>query len=53
MIVTSPSLPVRFPSHYKWVNPAGNMVADNLMRDLSFEKVFEDVVPAENPMPAA
>jgi hypothetical protein len=29
------------------------MVADNLMRDLFFEKMFEDVVPAENPMPAA
>jgi ABC-type uncharacterized transport system auxiliary subunit len=53
MIVTSPSLQVRFSSHYKWVNPAGDMVADNLMRDLSIEKVFEDVVPAENPMPAA
>ena len=53
MIVSSPSLQVRFSSHYKWVNPAGNMVADNLMRDLSLEKVFEDVIPAGNPMPAA
>ena len=38
MIVTSPSLQVRFSSHYKWVNSAGNMVADNLMRDLSHWK---------------
>jgi ABC-type uncharacterized transport system auxiliary subunit len=53
MMTTSPSLQVRFSSHYKWVNPAGNMVADNLMRDLSLQKVFEDVVPAGNPMPAA
>jgi ABC-type uncharacterized transport system auxiliary subunit len=53
MIVTSPSLQVRFSSHYKWVNPAGDMVANNLMRDLSSGKVFENIVPAGNPMPAA
>src|SRR5208337_3964454 len=39
MIVTSPSRQIRFSSHYKWVSLAGNMVADNLMRDLSIEKV--------------
>ena len=52
-IVTSPSIQVRFHSHYKWVNTPGNMVAYNLMRDLSIERVFEDAAPAENPMPAA
>jgi ABC-type uncharacterized transport system auxiliary subunit len=53
MIVTFPSLKVRFHSHYKWVNTPGNMVAYNLMRDLSIERAFEHVAPAENPMPAA
>ncbi len=53
MIVTSPSLQVRFSSHYKWVNPAGNMLADNLMRDLSLGMVFENTVPMGDPMPAA
>ena len=53
MIVISPSLQVRFSSHYKWVSPAGNMIADNLMRDLSLGMVFENTVPVGNPMPAA
>lgn len=52
MVVLSPSLQVRFSSHYKWVNSAGNMVANNLMRDLSQAKVFESIVPATNPMAA-
>ena len=52
MIATSPSLQVRFSSHYKWVNPAADMLAGNLMRDLSLGKVFESIVPAGNPMPA-
>jgi len=53
MIMTSPSLQVRSSSHYKWVNPAGNMIADNLMRDLSLGMVFDDAAPVGNPMPAA
>ncbi|MGA2404769.1 MAG: ABC-type transport auxiliary lipoprotein family protein [Syntrophobacteraceae bacterium] len=53
MIVISPSLQVRFSSHYKWVNPAGNMIADNLMRDLSLGMVFENTVTTGDPMPAA
>jgi len=53
MIMTSPSLQVRSSSHYKWVNAAGNMIADNLMRDLSLGMVFADTVPVGNPMPAA
>ncbi|HYA39843.1 MAG TPA: ABC-type transport auxiliary lipoprotein family protein [Syntrophobacteraceae bacterium] len=52
MIATSPSLQVRFSPHYKWVSPVGDMVANNLMRDLSFGKIFEDVVPAGDPMAA-
>lgn len=52
MIVTSPSLQVRFSSHYKWINPAGDMVMNNLMRDLSLGKIFESVESAGNPMPA-
>jgi ABC-type uncharacterized transport system auxiliary subunit len=52
MVVTSPSLQVRFSSHYKWVSPAGDMVANNLMRDLSLGKVFENIVPAGNPISA-
>ncbi len=53
MIMVSPSHQVRSSSHYKWVNPAGNMVADNLMRDLSLGMVFDNTVPMGNPMPAA
>ncbi len=53
MVMISPSLQVRSSSHYKWVNPAGNMVADNLMRDLSLGMVFDNTVPMGNPMPAA
>ncbi len=53
MIMISPTLQVRSSSHYKWVDPAGNMIADNLMRDLSLGTVFEDTVPVGNPMPAA
>jgi ABC-type uncharacterized transport system auxiliary subunit len=52
MIATSPSLQVLFSPHYKWVNPAGDMVANSLMRDLSLGKIFEDIVPAGNPMAA-
>ena len=52
MVMISPSLQVRSSSHYKWVNPAGNMIADNLMRDLSLGMVFENSVPEGNPMPA-
>ncbi|SPF49087.1 hypothetical protein SBDP1_780005 [Syntrophobacter sp. SbD1] len=50
MAVISPSLQVRFSSHYKWVSSAGDMVANNLMRDLSQAKVFEGIVAATNPM---
>jgi ABC-type uncharacterized transport system auxiliary subunit len=53
MIAVSPSRRIRSSSNYKWVSTAGNMIADNLMRDLSLGKVFEDVVPVGNPMPAA
>ena len=52
MIAISPSLQVRFSPHYKWVSPAGDMVANSLMRDLSLGKIFENVVPAGNPMAA-
>ncbi len=52
MVMISPSLQVRSSLHYKWVNPAGNMIADNLMRDLSLGMVFEDSIPVGNPMPA-
>jgi ABC-type uncharacterized transport system auxiliary subunit len=52
MIVISPSLQVRSSSHYKWVAPAGGMVANSLMRDLSLGKVFENVVPAGDPVAA-
>ncbi len=53
MVMISHSFQVRPSSHYKWVNPAGNMIADNLMRDLSLGMVFENSVPVGNPMPAA
>jgi ABC-type uncharacterized transport system auxiliary subunit len=53
MIMMSPSHQVRSSSHYKWISAAGNMIADNLMRDLSLGMVFEDTVPVGNPMPAA
>jgi len=53
MVMISPSLQVRYSSHYKWVNSAGNMIADNLMRDFSLGMVFESSVPVGNPMPAA
>jgi len=52
MAVTSPSLQVRFSSHFKWINSAGDMVANDLMRDLSLGKVFESIVPAGNPISA-
>lgn len=53
MIVVSASSRVRPSSHYKWVAPAGNMIADNLMRDFSLGAVFEDTIPVGNPIPAA
>lgn len=52
MIVTSPGLQVGFSSHYQWIAPAGDMVANALMRDLSVGKVFESVAPAGSSMPA-
>ncbi len=52
LIATSPSREVFFSSHYQWVAPAGDMVASDLMRDLSIGKVFENVVPAGSPIPA-
>ncbi len=53
MIATSPRLRVRFSSHYQWVAPPADMVANYLMRDLSSGKVFENVAPAGSFMPAA
>lgn len=53
MVAISPSLRVRFSSHYKWISPAGDMVANDLTRDLSFGKIFDSVVPAGTPVPAA
>ena len=53
MIATSPDLEIRFSSHYQWVAPAGDMIANDLMRDLSMGKVFENVAPPGGFMPAA
>jgi ABC-type uncharacterized transport system auxiliary subunit len=53
MVITSPSLDVSFSSHYKWIKASGDMVANALMRDLSVAMVFDGVVPATDPMPAA
>ena len=52
MIAVSTSLQVSFSPHYKWVSPAGDMIAVYLMRDLSFGKVFENVIPAGSPIAA-
>jgi ABC-type uncharacterized transport system auxiliary subunit len=53
MIATSPDLQVQFSSHYQWIAPPADMVANDLMRDLSIGKVFETVAPAGGSMPAA
>ena len=53
LIVVAPSGNVRISSHYNWVGPPGNMVADKLTRDLALGKVFQDAVPIGNSMPAA
>ena len=53
MIATSPDLQVQFSSHYQWIAPAADMVANDLMRDLSIGKVFENVAPPGSSMPAA
>jgi ABC-type uncharacterized transport system auxiliary subunit len=53
MVMIAPSSNVRISSHYNWVSPPAGMVADKLTRDLSLGKVFQDVVPIGNPMPAA
>jgi len=53
MFVTSPSLRVRFSSHYKWVSSAGDMITSHLMRDLSIGNIFQSIIPAGDPMPAA
>lgn len=53
MVATSPSRQVFFSSHYQWIAPAGDMVANDLTRDLSAGKVFENVASAGSFMPAA
>ncbi|MDR3569843.1 MAG: ABC-type transport auxiliary lipoprotein family protein [Syntrophobacteraceae bacterium] len=53
MIATAPGLQVRFSSHYQWVASPPDMIANDLVRDLSIGKVFENVASAKSSMAAA
>lgn len=50
MVVVTPSREVRISSNHQWISPAGNMLADKLMRDLSMARLFEDAVPVGSPI---
>jgi ABC-type uncharacterized transport system auxiliary subunit len=53
MILSAPGRKVDLSSHYQWIAPAADMVANDLLRDLSIGKVFESAVPAGSSVPAA
>lgn len=52
MVLCAPGREVDFSSHYQWIAPAADMIANDLMRDLSIGKVFENAVPAGSSVPA-
>ncbi|MGC9196682.1 MAG: ABC-type transport auxiliary lipoprotein family protein [Syntrophobacteraceae bacterium] len=52
MILSAPGREVDFSSHYQWIAPAADMIANDLLRDLTIGKVFENAAVAGSNVPA-